>query len=103
MGVFFEFELVFDEGESLGVIGLHFGEESKNDREESEVNLGRVNAAIRHCLCHALFPVVAFWILEGDVFADSWGSVMYRPSYSMQQATIFVREYISARYIFLNL
>ena len=74
MRVFFEFELFFDEGKALGIVGLHVGEESKNDGEESEVNLGRVNAAVRHCLCHALFPIVAVWVLEGDVFADSLGS-----------------------------
>ena len=74
VAVFFEFELVFDEGRSLDIISLHFGEESKNDGELSEVNLGMVNATIRHCLCHVLFPVVAVWIFEGDVLADSWGS-----------------------------
>ena len=82
--VLFEFELVFDEGKSLGVVGLHFGEEGKDDREESEVDLGRVNAAVRHCLCHALLPVVAVWILEGDVFADGWGPENCIASFSFE-------------------
>ena len=93
VGVFFEFELVFDEGKSLGVVGLHFGEEGKDDREESEVDLGRVNAAVRHGLCHALFPIVAFWVLEGDFLSDSWRSGNSIASFSFVLRVVVLPEH----------
>jgi hypothetical protein len=48
--LFFEFELVFHEGDALGVFGLDFSDESKDDGEESKVHLGGVTAAVRHSL-----------------------------------------------------
>jgi hypothetical protein len=44
--LFFEFELVFHEGDALGVFSLDFSDESKDDGKESEVHLGGVSAAI---------------------------------------------------------
>jgi hypothetical protein len=42
--------LIFEKGDELGVFCLDFSDESEDDGEDSEVHLGRVSGAIRHCL-----------------------------------------------------
>jgi hypothetical protein len=51
VSVLFEFQLVRDKGDALDVFGLDFSDESKDDGEESKVNLGRIHARVSHGLC----------------------------------------------------
>ena len=70
-------------------------------RQEPEAMAERVQYLLEddRFLC----PEGSYQVRVNSTDTHEGSVVMYRPSYSMQQGTIFVREYISARYIFLNL
>ena len=62
-------ELVFDKGDALGVVCLDLCEKTKDDGEETEVDLGWISARVGDCLGHALFPIIARGVLQSDVFS----------------------------------